>query len=104
MHALVWCDSYINVTRWLVRQAIRDFDMRVLFQMSATDSSNLMDSPAASKLGAHTAIFYSEEHGQAEKFRPYGPPAQSWLAWLAPHLAAKGGSRDESAPAAAGPA
>ena len=58
---------------------MRDFEMRVLFQMSAADSSNLMDSPAASRLGGHTAMFYSEERGQAEKFRPYGLPNPDWL-------------------------
>ena len=60
--------------------------MRVLQQMSANDSSNLMDSPAASKLGGHTAIFYSEERGQAEKFRPYGLPTGDWLASVAESL------------------
>jgi hypothetical protein len=80
IHTLVWCDSFNNVNRWIDRQALRDFDMRVLFQMSAGDSSNLMDSPAASRLGAHTAILYSEERGHAEKFRPYGMPSHAWLA------------------------
>ena len=89
IHAIVWCDSYNNLNRWLDRQALRDLEMRVLFQMSATDSSNLMDSPAASKLGVHRAIFYSEEHGQAEKFRPYGPPSADWLQWVHKQLAAR---------------
>jgi S-DNA-T family DNA segregation ATPase FtsK/SpoIIIE len=87
VHALVWCDSYNNATRWLDRQAMRDFEMRVLFQMSAADSSNLMDSPAASKLGNYTAMFYSDERGVAEKFRPYGLPSREWLAEAAQHLA-----------------
>ena len=53
--------------------------MRVLFSMNAADSSNLMDSPAASKLGPHRALFYSEDQGKTEKFRPYGLPALEWL-------------------------
>jgi hypothetical protein len=89
VHALIWCDSYNNLNRWIDRQALRDLEMRVLFQMSATDSSNLMDSPAASKLGVHRAMFYSEEQGQAEKFRPYGPPSVSWLGWVQQKLAAR---------------
>jgi hypothetical protein len=89
VHTLVWCDSYNNVNRWFDRQALRDFEMRVLFQMSATDSSNLMDNPAASRLGAYTAIFYSEERGQAEKFRPYGLPAAQWLRSVNEQLAAR---------------
>ena len=61
---------------------MRDLDFRILFQMSATDSSNLMDSAAASRLGMHRAILYSEEQGDFEKFRPYAPPADEWLAWV----------------------
>jgi hypothetical protein len=79
VHTLIWCDTYSNVSRWFDRQTLRDLDQRVLFQMSATDSANLMDAPAASRLGVHRAILYSEEQGQAEKFRPYGLPQEDWL-------------------------
>lgn len=79
IHTIAWCDSYSTVSRLLDRQSLRDFDMRVLFQMNATDSSSLMDSPDAAKLGVHRAIFYDEGHGQIEKFRPYGLPPSDWL-------------------------
>lgn len=82
VHALVWCDTFSNVNRWFDRQMLRDLNQRVLFQMSATDSSNLMDSPEASRLGLHRAILYSEDQGRCEKFRPYGLPAEDWLAWV----------------------
>jgi hypothetical protein len=76
---LIWSDNCTNVLRWLDRQTLRDLENRVLFQMSASDSSQLMDSPAASKLGPHLALFHSEEQGLAEKFRPYGLPSNEWL-------------------------
>jgi hypothetical protein len=82
VHVVVWCDSYNNVDRWFGRQLLREFEMRVVFQMSPADSSNLIDSPAASRLGNHRAILYSDERGTTEKFRPYGPPSEAWLAWL----------------------
>ena len=82
VHTLMWCDTFSNVNRWFDRQTLRDLDHRVLFQMSATDSSNLMDSPIASRLGMHRAILYSEEQGQFEKFRPYGLPDDDWIAWV----------------------
>jgi DNA segregation ATPase FtsK/SpoIIIE-like protein len=82
VHTLMWCDTFSNVNRWFDRQTLRDLDHRVLFQMSATDSSNLMDSPNASRLGVHRAILYSEEQGKFEKFRPYGLPDEDWLAWV----------------------
>ena len=47
--------------------------------MSANDSSNLIDSPAANKLGFHRALAYSEEQGTVEKFRPYAPADRAWL-------------------------
>jgi hypothetical protein len=79
VYTVVWCDSLTNLNRTLERQGLREFEMRVLFQMSAADSSNLIDSPLASKLGLHRALFYSEERGQPEKFRPYGLPSAAWL-------------------------
>ena len=64
----------------------REFDNRILFQMSAADSSNLIDSPAANKLGFHRAIAYSEERGVTEKFRPYALPDRQWLQQVAERL------------------
>jgi len=58
---------------------MREFDNRILFQMSAADSSNLIDSPAANKLGMNRALAYSEEQGTTEKFRPYGLPTGDYL-------------------------
>jgi hypothetical protein len=92
IHVLVWCDTYNNVVRSIDRQGLRDFEIRVLFQMSGTDSSNLIDSPAASKLGVHRALLYSEEEARVEKFRPYAAPSTKWLAWVQSQLAARGTS------------
>ena len=79
---IVWCDSLNNLNRTFDRQALREFEIRVLFQMSSDDSSTLIDSPAAGKLGPNRALFFSEEQGRLEKFRPYGLPATSgWTAW-----------------------
>lgn len=60
--------------------------MRVLFQMSAADSSTLIDNPQASKLGVHRALFHSEDRSQPEKFRPYGLPSEEWLTWVRERL------------------
>ena len=80
IHAIVWCDTYNNVNRVLDRQGLRDLELRVLFQMNAADSSNLVDSPIASQLGMHRALFYDEGQGRLEKFRPFGMPPEQWLA------------------------
>ena len=47
--------------------------------MSINDSSALIDSPAAGRLGENRALYFNEEQGKTEKFRPYGLPDQAWL-------------------------
>lgn len=90
VHTLVWCDGLINLQRAFDRRTLREFSLRVLFQMSANDSSSLIDSPAASKLGVHCALFFNEDLGQPEKFRPYGLPSAEWLEEVKELLAGKG--------------
>jgi len=79
VHALIWCDTYNNVSRVLDRPGLRDVELRVLFHMNPSDSSNLTDSPAAARLGIHRALLYDESQGALEKFRPYGLPGEQWL-------------------------
>lgn len=72
-------DSYQNSQRYLSRKALAEFEMRVLFQMSANDSAALIDSTKASQLGLHRALFYNERRGYLETFRPYAVPDEVWL-------------------------
>src|SRR5262249_35988988 len=89
IHVIAWCDSLANAQRALDRSGLREFDMRVLFQMSIADSSTLIDSPAASRLGLNRALFASEELSAPEKFRPYRLPPEEWLSWAAEKLVRK---------------
>lgn len=84
---LVWCDTLNNLQRMLDRQTLREFDMRVLFQMNSNDSSNLIDSPIASRLGLYRALFHAENEGRQEKFRPYSLPTGEWFNWVKERLA-----------------
>jgi hypothetical protein len=86
VHVITWCDTLTNLNRYFTHQQLREFEMRVLFQMSPTDSGGLLDSPAASKLGRNRALFSSEEQNRIEKFRPYGVPEQGWLEQLSGQL------------------
>ena len=79
IHLLLWCDSLTNLNRYLDHQTLREFELRVLFQMSPNDSAHLLDSPQASRLGTHRALFSSEEENRLEKFRPYGLPSEEWI-------------------------
>ena len=87
IHGIIWCDSLTNLQRTFDRNALKEFELRVLFQMSSSDSSQLVDSPAASKLGPNRALFIHEETGTLEKFRPYAFPSPEWLDSVAAEMA-----------------
>lgn len=86
VHVIAWADTPAAVERTFDRPTLREFDNRVLFQMSAADSSNLIDSPLANRLGFYRALFFSEEQGLLEKFRPYSLPDREFLDELQTHL------------------
>ncbi|VTT98113.1 cell division protein : DNA segregation ATPase, FtsK/SpoIIIE family OS=Singulisphaera acidiphila (strain ATCC BAA-1392 / DSM 18658 / VKM B-2454 / MOB10) GN=Sinac_6281 PE=4 SV=1: Pkinase: FtsK_SpoIIIE [Gemmataceae bacterium] len=100
IHLIVWCDSLTNLNRSFDRPQLREFGMRVLFQMSPTDSSTLMDTPAASRLGRNRALFLVEDQDRPEKFRPYGLPATEWLDTAAKALRSRTGVGLNPEPAA----
>lgn len=79
VHVVAVCDTNNNVNRFLSRRALSEFDLRVLFQMSANDSAALCDSQRAANLGLHRAVFFNEQEGYLEVFRPYAMPDGAWL-------------------------
>lgn len=89
IHAAVWCDSLSGVQRSLARRSLRDFDLRILFQMSPADSSELIDDDAASRLGLHSAILAVLGEGRREKFRPWQAPAADFTARVGAALRAR---------------
>jgi S-DNA-T family DNA segregation ATPase FtsK/SpoIIIE len=78
-HVIATCDSYNNVMRFLSRKAVSEFEMRVVFQMSANDSASLIESPQANDLGLHRAILFNGQEGWTETFRPYALPEAEWI-------------------------
>ncbi|HEY2574090.1 MAG TPA: FtsK/SpoIIIE domain-containing protein, partial [Verrucomicrobiaceae bacterium] len=86
MHLIIAVDTFNNVGRFLSRKALTEFEMRVVFQMSANDSASLIDSPKAQGLGLHRALLFNEHEGQLETFRPYAMPDAAWLADAAQKL------------------
>lgn len=79
IHLLTTLDTFNNVNRALSRKSLSEFEMRVVFQMSANDSASLIDSPKASNLGLHRALFYNEHEGVLETFRPYAMPERGLI-------------------------
>ena len=85
---VLWCDTLINLQRSIDRPTMREFDQRVLMQMSTADSSTLMDTPIAAKLGPQRALYFTEDQGKIEKFRPYALPSPEWIKGLRARLLA----------------
>jgi energy-coupling factor transporter ATP-binding protein EcfA2 len=89
VHVLLWCESYNTLTRSVDRLAMREIEFRIAMQMSATDSTSFIDSPAATLLGDHRALLYRDDLGTQAKFRPYGAPDDAWTGEVAAQLAAR---------------
>jgi S-DNA-T family DNA segregation ATPase FtsK/SpoIIIE len=79
LHLILAIDTFNNVGRFMSRKALSEIEMRVLFQMSQNDSASLIESPKASALGLHRALFYNEHEGYLETFRPYAMPDSGWI-------------------------
>jgi hypothetical protein len=71
MHVICWADSWGTLSRFVPRQALRDLEVRVLMQMSSSDSNQLIDASTANKLEPHAMIYFDETDGKILKFRPY---------------------------------
>jgi hypothetical protein len=89
VHVVTWCDTVASLQRCFDRASIGEFDQRALFQIGATDSSTLIDSPVASRLGFNRALLFSEEQGTMEKFRPWTTPERDWLAATAARISGR---------------
>jgi len=86
VHIIAWCESFNSLSRIIDRVALREIDYRVALQMSSVDSTSLIDSPAASRIGEHRALLYRDDLGTQVKFRPYGRPTTEWIDWVAKQL------------------
>ncbi len=89
--AIAWADTVGTLERCVDRQTMRSFDQRVMFQVGATDSSTLIDSPAAANLGPNRGLLFRDDRGTIEKFRPWSLPPESWLAAVGRMLEAREG-------------
>jgi len=72
VHPVIWSSGLSSLTRALGSKGVGEFAYRVAFQMSAGDSSALIDSPLAGRLTQHRALLYRDDLGTVEKLRPFG--------------------------------
>lgn len=89
IHTLIWCDKLDNFARSVEPALLNEFELRIAFQMSENDSTKLIGSKEATKLGTHRALLFNERIGSAEKFIPYEPPSDEWLTQAVDHLRQK---------------
>jgi hypothetical protein len=71
MHVLILADNANTIGRWLSRAALREIEIRLLMQMSANDSTHLIDSVAAAHLGEHVMLLHDDATSTELRFRPY---------------------------------
>ena len=71
MHVWLWADSAGTIARWVSRQSLRDIELRILMQMSASDSNQLIDSNAANRLDRFVVLIQDDIEGKPIKFRPF---------------------------------
>ncbi len=90
IHVLIWSENANTVGRWLGRAAQREIEIRILGQMSANDSTHLIDSVAAAHLGAHVMLLHDDATSTEARFRPYEIESLDSIASFAnPSLEAK---------------
>ena len=84
IHLLAWADTLATVDRVFKRGGLAHFDLRVALQMNDKESSDLLGSALAARLGENRALFRHEdwEEGRMEKFKPYPLPEAETLARL----------------------
>jgi DNA segregation ATPase FtsK/SpoIIIE, S-DNA-T family len=71
LHVCLCADSASSLARWLSRSALRDIELRVLTQMSSSDSNQLIDSNAANRLDRYLALAHDDADGKSIQFRPF---------------------------------
>lgn len=79
IHLIAWADRAASLETVFDRRDLREIDSRVLFQMSANDSAQIMDATDANDLGSFRALLQREDRGTVTRFRPYGPIDPAWL-------------------------
>ncbi|MEM9368465.1 MAG: FtsK/SpoIIIE domain-containing protein, partial [Planctomycetota bacterium] len=84
VHVIVVVSNAETLGRFLPRQSQHDLEIRIVGQLSAADSSLMIDSPNAAELAPATMILYDEADGRTTKFRPCDTPEpdviRDWLA------------------------
>nr|MCU0689116.1 hypothetical protein [Phycisphaerales bacterium] len=85
VHTIITADTGATVTRSLRRKALAACDIRVCTQMSVNDSSAIVDSAAASRLGPNRILLVTLSTQQAEKLRTFSLPTDAFIASLPPY-------------------
>jgi hypothetical protein len=79
VHVVLWCDTATNLNRSFDRRSLREFGLRVVFQMSAEDSANLIDTVASpTPLVEAIARLYATT-GHELEVRTFGQKSEGYI-------------------------
>lgn len=81
IHTIIWIDSYTNFERIFNRRDLSEFSMRIVGRMNSSDSLNLIEDSAASKIDKdYRLIYYNDNQpGLLKKFRPFDIPSKEFI-------------------------
>jgi hypothetical protein len=83
VHVIAWVDKPVSLGRRVDRSLLREFGIRLLFQMSKEDSYSLIDSEAAAQINETQAVLDDVDRGRTIKLRPFAVPRAEWLTDIA---------------------
>ena len=90
VHTIGWWDGLTSLNRAVRRQGREHFGIRAALALSADESSQLLDSPAAAKLGGLRGLLWDENRpSDLEKFIPYSLRDVDWRSWVGSELSRK---------------
>lgn len=94
VHTIGWWDGLAGINRTVGRRNREEFGVRVALPLATDESNQILDSPAAAKLGRLRALLWDEDRpSQLEKFIPYSLVEEDWLESMGEALLRKWGSK-----------
>ena len=80
VHVVIWSDSMDALRAVVDRRSMGYLGIRVATTLTERASQELIDGPAAARIGPSRAVLADDEHvGRIERFRPYGPASAELL-------------------------
>lgn len=80
VHVVAWVDKRASLERRMSAEALREFGLRLVGQMSRDDSMAIVDSDDAATLKPGQGLFEDVDRNQRVRLRMFACPGDGWLA------------------------